>query len=94
MATATEAEAQDKIEQRALAGAARSDDRDALSDIELQTEVVEDRCLTALILKRHAIEGDVVGDTRQIGRAGTVRARANKDRGVKTRISLKSDGAG
>ena len=41
-------EAQDQIEQRALAGAARADDGDALADIELEAEIVEHRRLGCL----------------------------------------------
>src|SRR5262245_22548702 len=42
-------EAQDQIEQRALPGAARADDRNALADIELEAEIVEYRRRAALI---------------------------------------------
>ena len=41
-------EAQDQIEQRALAGAAGADDGDALADIELEAEIVEHRRLGCL----------------------------------------------
>ena len=68
-------EAQDQIEQRALAGTAGADDGDALADIELEAEIVEHRRLAAFVLEGHAIEGDIVGDARQVGRAGTIGAR-------------------
>ena len=61
-------ETQDQIEQCALAGAAGADDRDALSGIELEAEIVEHRRLAALVLEGDAIESDVMGDARQIGR--------------------------
>ncbi len=64
--------AKNQIEQRALAGAARADDGDALADIELEAEIVENRRLAAFILERDVVEGDVVGDARQVGRAGTI----------------------
>src|SRR6202034_2065614 len=63
-----------QIEQRALAGAARADNGDALADIELETEIVENRNLAVFILERDPVEGDVVGDARQIRRAGTIGA--------------------
>ena len=63
-----------QIEQRALAGTAGPDDGDAFADIELETEIVENRRLAAFVLECHVIEGDVVGDARQVGRAGTISA--------------------
>ena len=65
-------EPQDQIEQRALAGTGGTDNRDALAGIELEAEIVEHRRLAALVLEGDAIEGDVVGDARQIGRAGPI----------------------
>src|SRR5258706_11328165 len=65
-------EAKDQIEQRALAGAARADDGNGLANLELETEVVENRRFAAFILERDAVEGDIVGDTRQVRRTGPV----------------------
>src|SRR4029077_19724655 len=65
-------EPQDKIEQRALAGTAGPDNGNGLADVELETEIVENRRLAALVLERHVIEGDVVGNARQVGGAGTI----------------------
>src|SRR5439155_7304146 len=65
---------QDQVQQRALAGAAGTDDGDGLADIELEREVVEHRLLTAFILEGDAVEGDVVRDARQFRRAGPVGA--------------------
>ena len=45
-----------------------------LADIELEAEIVEHRRLAAFVLEGDAVEGDVVGDARQVGRAGTVGA--------------------
>ena len=67
-------EAKDQIEQRAFAGAARADDGDALADVELEAEIVENRRLAVFILERDTVEGDVIGDARQVGRAGTIGA--------------------
>ena len=67
-------EPQDQIEQRALAGSARTDNGDALADVELEAEIVKNRRLAAFILEGDVIEGDVVGDARQIGRAGPIGA--------------------
>ncbi len=67
-------EAKDEIEQRALAGAARSDDGDVLADADLEREAVQNRGVAALILEDDAIEGDVVDDARQVRRAGPVAA--------------------
>ena len=67
-------ETQDQVEERALARAARTDDRDRLADVELETEIVEHRLLRALILEGDALEGDVMGDARQVRRAGPVGA--------------------
>ena len=65
---------QDQIQQRALARAARTDDGDGLADIELEREIVEHRLLGAFVAKADAVEGDVVGDARQVRRAGPVGA--------------------
>ena len=45
-----------------------------LADIELEAEIVEHRLLRAFILEGDAVEGDVVGDARQVGRARPVGA--------------------
>jgi len=63
-------EPEDQIEQRAFAGAAGADDGDALADLELETEIVENRRLASLILNVTRVEGDVIGDARQIGAPG------------------------
>jgi len=67
-------EAQNKVEQRALAGAARAHNGDALADLQLETEIVENRRCAAFVLKRHAVEGDVIGNARQVGGAGPIGA--------------------
>ena len=51
---------QDQVEQRALARAAWADDGDGLADLELEAEIVENRGLAALVLKGHALKGNVV----------------------------------
>src|SRR6185295_15431466 len=66
--------AQDQVEQRALARAAGTDDRDTLADAELEAEIVEHRRLAAFVGEGDAVEGDVVGDARQIGRARAIGA--------------------
>ena len=60
---------QNQVEQRALAGAAGADNRDAFADLQLKAEVVQHGRITALIAKRDVLEGDVIGDAGQIGRA-------------------------
>jgi len=66
--------AKDQVQERALAGAAGTHDRDGLADVELEAEIVEHRRFGAFILERHTVEGDVVGDARQVGGAGAIGA--------------------
>ena len=67
-------ETQDQVQQRALARSARPDDRDALADHELQGQPIQHRLVGALIGEGDAVERDVVGDARQVGRARPVGA--------------------
>ena len=64
---------QDQVEQRALAGAARPHNRDILPGAELERQTVENRIFAAFIFEDHTIKRNVVGDARQIRRAGAIR---------------------